>query len=55
MAGQRGERPARLCRTAAECFQAGWDDGVNDEPTTQAERDRLVQLLGTSMRQRKAG
>ena len=34
---------ARL-RTPEECFQAGWDDGADDEPLRQEEIERLVAL-----------
>lgn len=49
----------RLCRTAAQCFQAGWDDGATDKPLSQAEIDRLIVLLrppkttGSTMRESK--
>jgi hypothetical protein len=43
--------PRRICRTAQECFQAGWDDGANDPPLTPAQVTRLAALLGPSIRQ----
>lgn len=43
----------RLCRTAEECFQAGWDAAADHPPMTQAQRDRLAALLGPSFRARR--
>lgn len=34
----------RLCRTPEECFQAGWDDGADDPPLTDAQIARLTVL-----------
>ncbi|MGJ6968790.1 hypothetical protein ACSDR0_43500 [Streptosporangium sp. G11] len=39
-----------ICRTAEECFRAGWDDGANDPPLTPAQRTRLAALLGPYIR-----
>lgn len=43
-------KPARLCRTPQECFQAGWEDGKNDPPLTPSQRTRIAALLGPSIR-----
>ena len=39
-----------LCRTPDDCFAAGWDDGVDDKPLTQAEIERLTSLHGPYLR-----
>ena len=31
-----------------ECFRAGWDDGAEDAPLTQAETDKVIALLNLS-------
>ncbi len=38
-------KPARLCRTPQEIAQAGWDDGADDPPLTDAQVTRLAALL----------
>lgn len=45
------ERPERLCRTPAEAFAAGWEDGEDDQPLTQLELERLAALHGPFLRQ----
>ncbi|MEV6413891.1 hypothetical protein [Kribbella sp. NPDC051718] len=35
-----------MCRTPAEAFTAGWDDGDGDAPLTQQEIERLTALHG---------
>ncbi len=39
-------RGPRFCRTPEESFQAGWDDGADDPPLTDAQRTQLAALLG---------
>lgn len=46
------EKPARLCRTPEECWQAGWDDGANDPPLTPSQIARLTVLLRPYLRRR---
>lgn len=48
-AAQRPVR-SRLCRTPAECFAAGWEDGEHDKPLTEQETTRLVALWAPSQR-----
>ncbi len=48
MARSEGDKPTRLCRTRDECFRAGWDDGAEDAPLTQAETDKVIALLNLS-------
>jgi hypothetical protein len=43
MAAKQPKR--RICRTPDEAWQAGWEDGADDPPMTQAQIDRLVHLL----------
>ena len=38
------KRPPRLCRTPEEAWRAGWEDGANDPPMTQAQIDALAPL-----------
>lgn len=38
------EKPARLCRTPEECFQAGWDDAADHPPLTPAQIANLTAL-----------
>lgn len=39
------EQPRRrICRTPEEAWQAGWDDGADDPPMTQAQIDLLAPL-----------
>jgi hypothetical protein len=45
-----GQRPERVCRTAAECFAAGWADGADDAPLTQTEIERLTALHAPYLR-----
>lgn len=33
-----------ICRTEAECRQAGWDDGADDAALSQQEIERLATL-----------
>lgn len=42
MAGKQPKR--RICRTPEEAWQAGWEDGANDPPMTQAQIDLLAPL-----------
>lgn len=41
---------SRICRTAEECFQAGWDDAADAPPLTDVQRTRLAVLLGPYIR-----
>ena len=34
----------RICRTPEEAWKAGWEDGANDPPMTQAQIDQLAPL-----------
>lgn len=43
---------AGVLRTADECFEAGWSDGADDTPLTQAEIEHLVALHGPYLRSR---
>lgn len=43
-------KPARLCRTPEECFEAGLADAAGDPPLTPAQRTRLAALLGPTIR-----
>jgi len=39
------QQPARrICRTPAEAFAAGWDDGATDRPLSPAEIARIAAL-----------
>lgn len=44
MSGRLAAR-SRRCRTAAECFQAGWNDGADDPPLTDRQRTQVAALL----------
>lgn len=44
-------KPARLCRTPEECFQAGIEDGAGDPPLTPEQRTRIAALLGPTIRE----
>jgi len=37
-------KPARLCRTPEECFQAGWDDAADCPPLTATQIEKLAVL-----------
>lgn len=55
MAEQQPKR--RICRTLEETWQAGWEDGADDPPMTQAQIDLLAPLWRLhlqSMRERAA-
>jgi hypothetical protein len=41
---------ARICRTPAEAFAAGWEDGADDPPLTEEQRTRLAALLAPYVR-----
>jgi hypothetical protein len=43
-------KPRRLCRTPEEAFAAGWEDGANDPPLTDAQIAKLAVLLRPYLR-----
>lgn len=51
---QPAQKPARLCRTAEECWQAGWDDAADMPPLTHTQVARLTVLLRPYLRRQPA-
>lgn len=45
LAQGRGLTANRICRTPADAFTAGWEDGADDPPLTSEQRTRLAALL----------
>ncbi|WP_158578434.1 hypothetical protein [Spongiactinospora rosea] len=42
--------PSRICRTPAEAYAAGWEDGAHDPPLTDEQRTRVAALLAPYIR-----
>lgn len=45
---------ARLCRTPADAFNAGWSDGAHDRALNQSERAKLAALIAPTLRDQRA-
>lgn len=49
------DQPARrICRTPDECWDAGWEDGADDPPLTQAQIDKLAPLWRIALSEPRA-
>jgi hypothetical protein len=54
MSDSPAQRPARLCRTPEECYQAGWDDAADMPPLTPSQIAKLTALWRPYIRRNDA-